>query len=173
MDEWIPVSEFNEIGKWVPAEVLENLCRINGQEKIAARFHEPVMTVSDVVKILDVDHESILKALFVKFGENRVSLVCTAGFNKVDIRKVRKLLSDGKADLLPVKKIYEYSRIPLGAISPITYQIPPVLLDPILSRKEFLHLGSGSNQVSFRVTADVLKGLEHITWSDVTKERHG
>lgn len=169
VNDWISVFDWKGIEKWIPKAVLGNLHKLTGADRIEIKLHERVKTVADVVRILDVPSEAILKALFIRFSHDKLALVCTSGFNRVDLKKVSILLGDKKAELLPFKLIPNYTSIPVGAISPLTYQTPPVLLDLELSNSDILYMGTGNNCASFKVPLNILKQLSFVTWGDIAK----
>ena len=164
-NQWIPVSQFSMIEELIPQSVLSLIKISKNSDQIMAAIHNPVRTVDDVVRILSVSPDAIVKSIFFKSHDQYV-LVCVPGNKKVDVHKVKEFCCYEAVRILPLEEIRNITEIPIGAISPLTYISPPVFIDIQFNTKRYLYMGSGNREVSFMIPIHVIKKLSYLTWGN-------
>lgn len=164
---WIPLFEWGGILDFIPGHVLDNLRPLQDSQEIFAKFHRPVRTVADVVEALHAPPENVIKSIFITNTREQVALICVNGFNRIDLKKAAHALSWQGAEILPPCLVPNYTEVPIGAISPLAYQIPPVILDQGLYKLKIVYIGSGNTCVSLMAPGRILSRLSYVAWKDV------
>ncbi|MDO8472016.1 MAG: YbaK/EbsC family protein [bacterium] len=134
------------------------------------RQHEPVVTIADVERVLQVPLEVTVKALIVKTASGPV-VAAIPGNRRLNKQKLAGVLGQSRKrlDLLRPEAVEKLIGLPIGAIPPFGLGLP-VVLDSRLLQHERLYCGLGTNDQSLVIAAADLAQLAHANVSDISDE---
>ena len=167
MLKWILLENNYDFQNKIDKQILVEIKKLHFWKSIEVLEHEPVMTVNDVVRILKIDSLLIIKSLFFLIDMDCLCLVNLSGSDRADMQKIKNIVSSEKIKLLKPESISLRTNLPLGAISPLVYNQPPILIDNKINENRYCYMGTGLNNYSFRIMSEKFRELDYLTWCDL------
>jgi Cys-tRNA(Pro)/Cys-tRNA(Cys) deacylase len=168
---WVRLSAAGQTHALIPSHVWSIVSAAGLSDMVEVAVHEAVMTVADVVRILGIEEGSILKSLLLAVDDGRHVLACVPGATQVDFHAVATHVGCRKVRPVPRADIARVSDVPVGALSPLSYDVPPVLVDSSMSALSAVHMGTGTREMSFRLRGALLRRLPYVTFAAIAKVR--
>ncbi|MDH4177508.1 MAG: YbaK/EbsC family protein, partial [Thermoleophilia bacterium] len=130
--------------------------------------HERTETAAAEAAALDVPPHEVAKTVVVTTGEGNVRVV-VPGSERIDMHKLRELLSGGKeVHLLTEDDLArDYPEFELGAVPPIGGREDAVVVDTRLAARDHVLLEAGAHDRSARVSPADLVAVARATTADV------
>lgn len=147
---------------------------INKLKGLGAEFevieHPPVVTIEDVVCVLNVPVEAMAKTILFDVDQTGLVAVILPGLCRVDYSKLATALGVGRMTI----KLFTESRakelgILFGAISPLGGPYHRVLLDLKLSNQEMVYCGSGDLSKTIKISPATIASSVLVIEADVSK----
>lgn len=127
---------------------------------------QEAFTVSDVVRA-GIDQDEVVKTLIVRFGLNKFVALALRGDDRVDFKKVRRLLGS-KPELARPAEVLKVTGVPIGAVCPVLVGIPLYFDKRVMDLKN-VHMGSGDLMHGLEMKlSDLLKAVREYKLEDLT-----
>lgn len=144
-----------------PKKVQENLAHLDktGVDYQIKVFEEPAHRASQAAELLGCELGAVVKSLVFLISGEGLLLVLVSGENRVDMKRLKKLLGQGITQAKPsdVKRLTGYE---VGSVPP--FGIPgefPVLIDEDLLNHRYIWAAAGSAHILIRLTPADLQQL--------------
>jgi len=142
----------------------------NGYEGNITISKETIFTVEDAAHAVGAPEEHILKTLLLLADEEPL-LALMSGPNRVDTKKVKKVLRAKKIKMASPEFVYEYSGYKIGGVSPVGYpEKIPTFLDEDLFQYETVWAAAGTDHAFFPVSPEELCRLTEGEKADIKKD---
>lgn len=172
-----PIKEKSTLGY----EKVLQLLRIHGiPEDI--RSHQPVMSMSDVQEVLNVEPSHMVKSVLIAFSEEEQRQIDNLGASlylfglpadrKLHLGKVAALLNKPRQRLRLATQIEveTLTGFQVGSIPPFAMPAKiPVIIDERFHKLDVIWCGTGKSTESLRLTMDNLKKLSNCSFADISK----
>lgn len=167
--EWKPIKlmKFDDLTSQ-QTEIINQLCNSKLQNSIWIKKHEKVYTINDVVNVLGVQAKYIIKSILMDCGQLSPVLAAVSGSDKINLNKLAVILGISSCKLMSKELVERILKIPLGAISPLTVNDYDIFIDEKIKSLEYMYLGTGHNQYSFKIYKSDLSLLENVIWANIT-----
>jgi len=130
---------------------------------------ESIFTVEDASRAVGAPHEEILKSLLLIVDGIPV-LALMSGTNRVDLKKVKKLLGARKVSMAKPDYVYEYSGFRIGGVPPIGYKEQPMtLLDQDLFKYPNVWAAAGNDHSFFPISPSQLGEITNGRKAEIRK----
>lgn len=132
--------------------------------------HEAAYTSVDEARALGISADEVLKTLALATSQGRV-LAVIPGSRRLDMRLVRKAVSDSHARLLTEEELErEFPDIELGALPPLGSLLGvPVYVDPEVLAHETVVFAAGTQRESVRIRTQELFREEEVRVVSLTR----
>lgn len=131
---------------------------------------DTIFTVEDASRAVGAPPEEILKSL-VLLVDGAPLLALMSGRNRVDLKKVQRLLEARKVRMADAEWVYAYSGFRVGGVPPVGYPDPlPALLDQDLYDYAVVWAAAGSDHAFFPVSPAELERLTGGRRADLRKD---
>jgi prolyl-tRNA editing enzyme YbaK/EbsC (Cys-tRNA(Pro) deacylase) len=132
---------------------------------------DTIFTVEDASRAVGVRPEEILKSL-VLLADDKPILVLMSGPNKVDIKKIKRMLGARKVKMADPGYVYEYTGYRIGGVPPVGYpEKPKAFIDEDVFLYDTLWAAAGSEHSFFPVGPLELARLASAEKADLKKEK--
>lgn len=136
--------------------VLEEIRKLLDAQKIQYTCwdHSPVHTSEEAAKIRGTPLESGAKALVLR-SEGKFLMVVIAGDKKMDLKKVKKVISSDRLTLATPEEVLRVTHCVIGSIPPFgnLFSIP-VYLDKSLLRNVIINFNAGKHGTSIAMSIE-------------------
>lgn len=148
-------------------------CRVQdllGDDFEVMEFDESTRTAEDAAAAIGCAVAQIAKSLLFRTKEDdRPVLVVASGTNRVDEKKVGRLL-DMKIRRADAEFVRDATGFAIGGVPPVGHrQAPLVLLDDDLNQHDEIWASGGTPNAVFKLTPDQLAALTGGPFADVAK----
>ena len=132
--------------------------------------HSPVVTIEDVIRVLDVPVEAMAKTILFEVTGIGLVAVVLPGLCRVDYSKLAAALKVGRKTIkLFTQDRAKESNVQFGAVSPLSSQYQRVLLDSKLSNQKMVYCGSGDLSKTIKISPAIIASALSVTEADVSK----
>ena len=127
---------------------------------VAIRVTEDtIFTVEDASRAVGAPPEEILKSL-VLFADERPVLALMSGINRVDLKKIKRILNVRKVKMAPPEWVFDYSGFKIGGVPPVGYpERLPALLDEDMFSYDVVWAAAGTDHAFFPVSPEELRRI--------------
>ena len=131
---------------------------------------DTIFTVDDASRAVGAPPEEILKTLMLLVDEVHV-LALMSGINRVDMKKIRKILNARKVRMADPDFVYDYSGFRIGGVPPVGYPHPlETLIDQDLFLFPIVWAAAGNDHSFFPVRPCLLQDITCGKKCDIRKE---
>lgn len=130
-----------------------------------------IFTVSDASAAVGAPEEEILKSILlrVNHGKSR-ALALMSGVNRVDTRKIKRLLGVSNVSFSKPEECIEWSGFHPGGVPPVGYPEQPItFIDEDLFKYETVWAAAGTDHEFFPISAEELVRITGGTKQDIKK----
>jgi len=153
-----------------PVEKVRQFLLEAGYEGEIISCAETIKTVDDASRTVGAPPEEILKTLVLVADEKPV-IALMSGSNRIDLKKVKKVLGSRKVMMARPEWVKEYSGFDVGGVPPVGFPGRPMaLLDEDLFGFDTVWAAAGSDHAFFPVDPVVLQEYTGGRRSDIKKE---
>ncbi|MEG1641641.1 MAG: YbaK/EbsC family protein [Synergistaceae bacterium] len=133
---------------------------------------ETIFTVADASIAVGAPEKEILKSILLRVNSGAYyGLALMSGVNKVDTKKIKKLLHEKHLSFASPEECYEWSGFRPGGVPPIGYPTQPVtLLDEDLFLYDTVWAAAGTDHDFFPIAPDDLLKITNGEKADIKKD---
>ncbi len=134
--------------------------------------HEPVITIDDVVRVLQIPTDQMAKTILLFNKEIGLVAVILAGMGRVDYSKVVKILHVSRNSItLASQEILKKLGLSPGDICPFYEFFSKVIMDTALLNQQTVFCGSGEHQKTIVIDSRDMVKATHATIADISQNR--
>lgn len=154
-----------------PVAAVKAFLKDNGSSAQVQFAEATIFTVSDASKALGTSEAEILKSILLRVNRGKsFALALMSGVNKVDTKKIKKLLGASHVSFADAEVCTEWSGFRPGGVPPVGYpEQPPTLLDEDLFQYPIVWAAAGTDHAFFPVAPDELLRLTGGKRVDIKK----
>ena len=131
---------------------------------------DTIFTVEDASRAVGAPPEEILKSL-VLFADERPVLALMSGINRVDLKKIKRILNVRKVKMAPPEWVFDYSGFKIGGVPPVGYpERLPALLDEDMFSYGVVWAAAGTDHAFFPVSPDELRRITGGVSGNIKKD---
>ena len=133
-------------------------------------FEAPTRTSQEAAAAIGCQVAEIAKSLVFRLADGSALLVIASGENRVDEKKLKKLLGQKVGRATP-EFVRDETGFAIGGVAPVTLgNQPHTLLDEDLKRFERIWAAGGTPNAVFSLSADDLERMTGGAFADVAKK---
>lgn len=154
-----------------PVQAVERALAAASCEAGIIHTEATIFTVEDASKAVGAPAEEILKSILLRVDHGRsFAVALMSGINRVDTKKVRKLLGVSHVSFAGADECAEWSGFKPGGVPPVGYPVqPPTLLDEDLFLYGTVWAAAGTDHDFFPVSPDELLRITAGAGGDIKK----
>lgn len=152
-----------------PVERVQVYLEKNSYEGRIFTTTDTIFTVEDASRAVGAPSEHILKSL-VLLADGDPVLALLSGVNRVDTKKIRKLLGVKKVKMADPEFVFNYSGFKVGGVPPVGYpEKPRALLDKDMFLYETVWAAAGTDHAFFPISPLELERITGGEQADIKK----
>ncbi|MDR1138231.1 MAG: YbaK/EbsC family protein [Synergistaceae bacterium] len=142
----------------------------SGGESRIIHTDETIFTVEDASRTVGAPSEKILKSLLFFVDDREWALALMSGANRVNDKKVRRVLGASKVRMGSAEAIKAFSSFEPGGVPPVGYpEQPKALLDEDLFQFDTVWAAAGSDHDFFPISPEALLRITGGIKADIKK----
>ena len=134
--------------------------------------HEPVITINDVVRVLQIPTDQMAKTILLFNKEIGLIAIVLAGMSRVDYAKVVKILHvSRKSVTLADQEILNNLGLSPGDMCPFYEFFSKVIVDTTLLDQQTVFCGSGDPKKTIVIDPNDMVKVTHATIADISQTK--
>ncbi|MFX0067025.1 MAG: aminoacyl-tRNA deacylase [Candidatus Hermodarchaeota archaeon] len=140
----------------------------NGLKAKIIEFETPTLTVDQAVKALNCQPEDIVKSIIVTTDTGKFYLTLLPGDRNIKAKKLKRLLGVKDLWLASPDQVERASGYKIGGVPPVNVDLPVIIDERVLTRKQVYGGGGASNQLLYISVQEILNHTDSQT-ADISK----